>query len=137
MTDIKQESIPPISTDSAAKRGESISEEAAQVGFDWACAQDVIPKLREEADEIERALLAGDRENLVEEVGDLFFALVNFCRKAKIDSEAAFQSGVDKFERRYRRLEALIASSGRDIRALTAGELEDVWSLVKKEEHHA
>jgi len=122
---------------SAAKRGEAISAEAAQVGFDWASAQDVIPKLREEADEIERALEAGDRDNLIEEVGDLFFALVNFCRKAEIDSETAFLGGVDKFERRYRRLEAHIASSGRDIRTLTAAELEDVWSLVKKEEHHA
>ena len=122
---------------SAAQRAFDISHEAAQIGFDWPDPRDVLPKLREEVDEIERALNNNDRKNLVEEVGDLFFALVNFNRKAHIESDSAFHAGVDKFERRYRRLETLIAASGRDIRSLSPQELEDFWALVKKEECHA
>lgn len=123
--------------DSPEKRAFDISTEAANVGFDWDDAQSVIPKLHEEVDEIANALKKGDEANLFEEVGDLFFALINFNRKAHIDSTRAFHAGVDKFERRFRRLETWIVNQGRDITDLSPDELEEIWALVKKEEHHA
>ncbi len=122
---------------SPEKRAFEISTEAAKIGFDWNTASDVIPKLHEEIDEIKKALESNDRNNLVEEVGDLFFALINFNRKANIDSTDAFNAGVDKFERRFRRLQQIVQNQGQDITKLTPNELENVWDLVKKEENHA
>ena len=118
---------------SPAQRGYRISADAAKIGFDW----NVIPKLREEIDEIEIALKNQDRLNLIEEVGDLFFAIVNFNRKAHIDSDDAFHRGVDKFERRYKRLLQFIDDSGRDIHSFSQEELESLWHDVKKEEKNA
>lgn len=120
-----------------AQRAFEISVEAAKIGFDWPQPLDVIPKLHEEIDEIKRALQNQDRSNLIEEIGDLFFALVNLNRKADIESDDAFHRGVDKFERRYRRLVQIIQAEGRDIESLSADELETLWNFVKKEEHHA
>ncbi|MBQ1265261.1 MAG: hypothetical protein IIY06_00630 [Proteobacteria bacterium] len=122
---------------SPAQRGYRISADAAKIGFDWNDPIDVIPKLREEIDEIEIALKNQDRLNLIEEVGDLFFAIVNFNRKAHIDSDDAFHRGVDKFERRYKRLLQFIDDSGRDIHSFSQEELESLWHDVKKEEKNA
>ena len=119
-----------------AQRAFEISSEAAKIGFDWPQPLDVIPKLHEEIQEIELALRKNDNNNLIEEIGDLFFALVNLNRKANIDSDAAFHRGVDKFERRYRRLVQIIEMDGRDIHSLSPDELENVWMTVKKEENH-
>ena len=122
---------------SPAQRGYRISADAAKIGFDCNDPIDVIPKLREEIDEIEIALKNQDRLNLIEEVGDLFFAIVNFNRKAHIDSDDAFHRGVDKFERRYKRLLQFIDDSGRDIHSFSQEELESLWHDVKKEEKNA
>ena len=122
---------------SPAKRGHLISEKAAALGFDWDCAADVLDKLAEEIDEIRNAMVENDAAHVREEVGDLFFALVNFNRKMHIDSDSAFEAGVAKFERRFQALENIVSQSGRQITELSMQELEAVWQRVKKEEHHA
>ncbi len=121
-----------------ADRALDISKIAASVGFDWARPEDVLDKLDEELSEIRQALQNGDSlEHIEEEVGDLFFALINFNRKMHIDSNKAFLNGVLKFERRFNLLETIIRNSGRKTSDLTADELENVWSLVKKGEQNA
>lgn len=121
-----------------ADRALDISKKAASVGFDWARPEDVLDKLDEELSEIRQALQNGDSlEHIEEEVGDLFFALINFNRKMHIDSNKAFLNGVLKFERRFNLLETIIRNSGRKTSDLTADELENVWSLVKKGEQNA
>lgn len=122
---------------SPAKRGHLISQKAADLGFDWDCAADVLDKLAEEIDEIRNAMVENDAAHVREEVGDLFFALVNFNRKMHIDSDSAFEAGVAKFERRFQALENIVSQSGRQITELSMQELEEVWQRVKKEEHHA
>ena len=115
-----------------AQRALEISTEAAGVGFDWKTPEDVLDKLDEELAEIRQALNEGaERQHIEEEVGDLYFALVNFNRIMQIDSDSAFLSGVMKFERRYRALEALVQKSGRQMQDLSPDELEDVWKRVK------
>ena len=120
-----------------AQRGHQISQKAAALGFDWDCAADVLDKLIEEIGEIRSAMDENDRAHVREEVGDLFFALINFNRKMHIDSDTAFEAGVTKFERRFQALENIVSQSGRQIGELSMSELEAVWQRVKKEEHHA
>ena len=118
-----------------AQRAFDISQKAARVGFDWNKPEDVIDKLYEELGEIKQALQDNAPiGHLEEEVGDLYFALVNFNRKMHIDSDKAFLAGVTKFERRFRALEDWIHKSGRQTQDLSQDELEDVWRIVKSGE---
>ncbi len=118
-----------------ARRALAVSTRAAGLGFDWATAEDVLDKIEEELAEIREALaLQMSQAHIAEEVGDLYFALVNFNRKMQIDSDAAFAGGVTKFERRFGALEAALRKSGQSLADLTPEELENVWQAVKEQE---
>lgn len=120
-----------------AQHAMNVSTEAANLGFDWTCAADVLDKLDEELQEIRQAMNNGDnQEHLIEEIGDLYFALVNLTRKMQIDPDMAFQNGVLKFERRFNTLKEIITRSNRQINELTPEELDNIWQCVKSGENH-
>src|SRR5207237_7716705 len=105
----------------ALLRAGKISRRAARIGFDWPDARAVIPKLAEEIAELEAELdQGGDPAVVQEEMGDLLFAAANLARKLNIEPETALRQATAKFERRFRRVEALAAEprSGRDLDAL-------------------
>jgi ATP diphosphatase len=89
----------------ALLRAEKLQKRAARTGFDWPDASGARAKILEELDEIASA----PPETLEEEIGDLLFAVVNFARHLKIDPEAALRKANDKFERRFRAMEAMDA----------------------------
>ena len=112
-----------------------VSENAAAQGFDRNNAIDVLDKVVEEIAEIRQALRSNEsKQRIAEEVGDLFFALVNFNRKMQIDSENAFSAGIDKFERRFQKVTDLVKQTGHEVSDLNLDVLESIWSIVKKEE---
>jgi MazG family protein len=116
----------------ALLRAAKIQLRAARIGFDWPQPRPVIAKLVEEIGELEAELEAGaDPVRIEEEIGDLLFAAVNLARKLEIDPEAALRGATAKFERRFRRVEALAAerSAGGDLDALDA-----LWQEVKETE---
>jgi nucleoside triphosphate diphosphatase len=109
-----------------------ISRRAARIGFDWPDARAVIPKLIEEIGELDAELDRGaPAAALEEEMGDLLFAVANLARKLDIEPETALRRATAKFERRFRRVEALAAERGigPDLDALEA-----LWQEVKAEE---
>jgi MazG family protein len=116
----------------ALLRAAKISRRAARIGFDWPDARAVIPKITEEIAELEAEL---DRDAGTaareEEIGDLLFAVANLARKLEIEPETALRRATLKFERRFRRVEALAADRGID-RDLDA--LEALWAEVKRGE---
>jgi len=132
LPDSRNNPMDAASTD-VVRRAMEISTQAAMLGFDWAEPRDVLDKLGEELDEVRCALDQKAREDVTEEIGDLFFALVNFCRKMQIDPGRAFERGVQKFERRFRSLSVLIAGRGGEVSAQV---LDDLWQQVKKGERH-
>src|SRR6058998_2781489 len=69
-----------------------ISTKAARVGFDWPDLQALLAKLREETEELRRALRARERAGMEEELGDLLFVLANLARHLEIDPEEALQA---------------------------------------------
>lgn len=116
----------------ALLRAVKLSRRAARIGFDWPDARAVIPKIREEIAEFEAELEAGAAPAaLEEEMGDLLFAVANLARKLDIEPETALRRASAKFERRFRRVEALAAARGigRDLDALEA-----LWQEVKAAE---
>jgi MazG family protein len=113
----------------ALLRAAKISRRAAQIGFDWPDADDVIDKIKEELVEIEDARNGGHgRAAIEEEVGDLLFAAANLARKLDIEPETALRRATAKFERRFRRVETLANERGigPDLAALEA-----LWDEIK------
>lgn len=132
---------PPSALDSvpfalpALTRAVKIQKKAARVGFDWPESEPVIAKVREEVEEIERALGDGaSEEKTAEEIGDLLFAAANLARHLNIDPEQALRAGNAKFERRFREIEARLALKGIDVAAASLDEMEDEWQAVKRGE---
>jgi MazG family protein len=120
----------------ALKRAEKLQKRAALVGFDWPAIGPVLAKLVEEIGEL-RTELEGERnqDRLADELGDLLFASVNLARHMGLDAEAALRRANGKFERRFRRIEALLAESGGRLpEDADAAELDRLWEQAKQEE---
>jgi MazG family protein len=116
----------------ALLRAVKVQRRAARIGFDWPEVHPVFDKIAEEITELRTELACGSgRERLEDEVGDLLFAVANLARKLDLDPEAALRRATGKFERRFRRVEALAAerATGIDLEALEA-----LWQRVKREE---
>ena len=112
----------------ALLRAEKLQKRAARQGFDWPDTQGPADKLIEEMAELAEAGPA-DR---IEEAGDLLFAAVNLVRAYGIAPEDALRSANDKFERRYRAMEALAEGQ---FAALDLDAQEALWQQVKSQEN--
>lgn len=113
----------------ALLRAAKIGRRAARIGFDWPDVAGVFAKLAEETAELRAELdRAAPRERIEDEIGDLLFAAAQLARKLDIEPETALRRATAKFERRFRRVEALAAERGvgRDLDALEA-----LWREVK------
>ena len=87
----------------AIQRASKIQNRAAKVGFDWSEASEVLPKVREEIDELEAVLT--DPSEAESELGDVLFSIINLARHLGIDGELALRGAVDRFETRFRAME--------------------------------
>ncbi len=103
---------------------------AARVGFDWQDVQGVLAKVREEIQELDDA---GSPEERSAELGDLFFAMVNYARWLEVDPEAALRQANQRFRFRFSRIEAAARAQGRPLKEWTLKELEDRWQASKGE----
>ena len=109
-----------------------IGEKAASAGFDWEQKEDIWPKVKEEIAEIEVEMARGDKERTTEEIGDLFFALINMCRLYGIDPELALERCNKKFISRFQHMEA--EAGDKLFSQMTAEELDTLWRSAKKDE---
>jgi ATP diphosphatase len=115
----------------ALMRAEKLQKRAARVGFDWPDASGPRAKVVEEMDEL--AAAESDEDRLLE-AGDLLFAAVNLVRAHGIAPEDALRAANDKFERRFRAMEARASRDGRDFGALGLDEQEAYWQRAKASE---
>lgn len=121
----------------ALMRAHKIQKRCQSVGFDWDSLGPVLEKVHEEIDEVmhEAQQAVVDQHKLEEEIGDLLFATVNLSRHLGSKAEIALQKANDKFERRFRQVEAILREQGRD--NATLDEMEAAWQQVKAREHKA
>ncbi len=130
----------------ALQEAHKISSKAAHVGFDWPEIQGLFAKLAEETRELEEHIQnippAGSaegkpkvpealREQVEEEIGDLFFVLVNLARYLAVDSESALRRTNRKFRRRFGWLEEQLRKQGRTLEEATLDEMESLWQQAK------
>jgi MazG family protein len=115
----------------ALLRAYEIGNRVAAVGFDWARAEDVVHKVREEVDELAHALGHESKARAEEEMGDLLFAIANLSRKMGIEPESALRQANEKFTRRFEQVERRLEARGRSVHQATLEEMETEWARVK------
>lgn len=108
-----------------------LQERAAGIGFDWPDAAGPMAKVKEEIGELEKEHGAGRREQIEEEIGDLFFAVVNLARKLAVDPRAALERANAKFQQRFEAVEKLAEERGLEMGRATLEELDKLWDEVK------
>ena len=120
----------PVSLPSMVKAFR-IGEKAAATGFDWEKREDVWAKVKEELMEVDTELKAKDTERLTDEMGDLFFALINACRLYGIDPEGALERTNKKFIRRFNHVEKRAEEQGKTLRDMSLAEMDSYWDEAK------
>jgi MazG family protein len=134
-----------------------LSSRAAQVGFDWPNTEALFEKLAEETSELRqhlqefpapgprpegrgvassgRQIISEDlRARLEEEVGDLFFVVVNIARYLSLDPESALRNTNRKFRRRFQWMEQRLHENGTTPDQVSMDELESRWQQAKQQE---
>ena len=106
----------------------TISERAAQAGFEWNNISGVWNKVQEELDELKEAIDRCNLDHAQAELGDLLFALVNIARWCGISPEEGLAGTNCRFLDRFRRIE--VALSG-DLTGQNIKELEILWQQAK------
>jgi ATP diphosphatase len=126
----------------ALTRAQKLGKRAGRVGFDWTDMRDVRAKITEELAELDEAVLeAGGNvdsdhppAHLVEEMGDLLFAIANWGRHVGADAEGALRAANAKFERRFASMEALARERALVLSDLTLEHWEALWREAKDAE---
>ena len=116
----------------ALMRAQKAQKKAARVNFDWTEFSDVVAKVDEELAETKEALASGDKRAIAEEIGDLFFAVVNLARKSGLDAEVALQSATDKFVGRFNRVEDELRNRGKKLGEVGLVEMDEIWNALKE-----
>ncbi|WP_429886659.1 nucleoside triphosphate pyrophosphohydrolase [Geoalkalibacter halelectricus] len=116
----------------ALSRAQKLQKRASRVGFDWSEARGVLDKIEEEAAELREALDRGDHNAVAYELGDLIFTCVNLARHLDVDAETATRKAAQKFERRFRAMETMLAEAGLRIADQDEKALEDWWQKGKQ-----
>lgn len=119
---------------SSLLRAHRLQKRAAQVGFDWEKAEDVLGKVDEEMHELKEALRSKRKEDIEDELGDIFFMLVNLARFVGVNPEDAHRKTISKFIRRFRHIETRAAEQGRQLSEMTLEEMDTLWDESKKRE---
>ncbi|MBN1867300.1 nucleoside triphosphate pyrophosphohydrolase [Candidatus Sumerlaeota bacterium] len=118
----------------ALQKAHRLQEKVARVGFDWSNVEDVVEKVREEFEELERERKHGPPERIFEEIGDLLFSIVNMARTLGVQPEEALQAACGKFAARFRHIERRAREAGRELREMTLAEMDAFWDEAKKQE---
>ena len=119
----------------ALARAAKIGKRAGRVGFDWPDAAGVRDKVLEELHEVDAALAtaaAGNAPAVVEEMGDLLFAVANWSRHLRFDAEEALRAANAKFERRFHEMESLARTRGTALDGLSSRDWEELWQEAKQ-----
>jgi len=115
-------------------RAHRLQKRAAGVGFDWERADDVLKKLDEELKEFKEALGTKNKDMIEDELGDIFFMLVNISRFIGVNPEDAHRKTISKFIHRFRYIEMKAADQGRKLSDMTLDEMDKLWDEAKGRE---
>ena len=113
----------------ALNQAQEYQDRAARVGFDWPEIEGVLDKISEEIQEVKDST---NQAELAEELGDLFFVLVNLARWKKVDAESALRGTNMKFKKRFGYIESNAKKQGRNLSDMKLEEMDALWNEAKK-----
>ncbi|MBS1644317.1 MAG: nucleoside triphosphate pyrophosphohydrolase [Bacteroidetes bacterium] len=111
-----------------------LQEKTKTVGFEWEHLDQVKDKVDEEMAELYEAVAEGSQQDIEEEMGDVFFALINYARFAGVDPEAALEKTNQKFIRRFQQIEAQAQAQGKSLLGMSLQEMDEMWNAAKQSE---
>lgn len=117
----------------ALMRSYKIQEKAKEVGFDWDKIDDAVLKVHEELQEFEEVYKSQEKGKIIEELGDLLFAVVNTARFLNINPEFALTKTIEKFITRFGYIEKKAAESGKKLDDMSLEEMDKLWNDAKHE----
>jgi len=117
----------------ALQRAHRLQDKASKVGFDWEKKEDVWKKVIEEIEEMHMSEREETKEQLENEIGDVFFALVNYSRFLRVNPEDALRKTNEKFIKRFNYVEKKIAESGKKLTESNLKETDEYWEESKKD----
>ena len=108
-----------------------LQEKAKQVGFEWDTREQVWEKVEEENRELLEAVASGDVNKMEDELGDVFFSLVNFARFLQVDAENALERTNKKFISRFTKMETEALKDGKQLHDMSLEEMDAIWNRIK------
>lgn len=117
----------------AVVKATRLQEKAKQVGFEWDNREQVWEKVEEEMQELKDAVEGKDMVKMEEELGDVFFSLINYARFLQVDAENALERTNRKFIERFTRMEQEALQKGKALSEMTLAEMDAIWNQIKKQ----
>ena len=114
-------------------KAQRIQEKAAGVGFEWESKEQVWSKFKEEITEFKVEVSKGNIKRSEEELGDIFFSLINYARFLKIDSDTALERANKKFIKRFNFIEAKAKKMDKSLYKMSLKEMENLWKEAKSQ----
>ena len=115
-------------------RSLKIQKKAAALNFDWENEIQVLNKIDEEIDELKDALKLNDKKMIEEELGDLFFSIINLSRRLNLDPEQTIRKANKKFITRFNEMENFVEDNKLKWHNLTKYDFKNLWSKIKKKQ---
>lgn len=109
-----------------------IQADAAALGFDWSDITGALDKVVEEVQELKAALVQNERKQALNELGDLFFSLLNVSRFLDADPLICLNSTSDRFQKRFALVKQLALEERCDLKNCTDDQLDCYWERAKK-----
>ena len=121
-----------------------LQEKAKQVGFEWGTKEQVWEKVEEEMGELQEAIgswqfatgkrqeeITALKQSVEDELGDVFFSLINFARFLQADAENALERTNKKFISRFTKMEAEALKEGKYLHDMNLEEMDAIWNRIK------
>jgi len=113
-------------------RAQRIQEKASHAGLDFQKEEEIWEKISEEMEELKNAQKKNNKDEILEELGDTIFSLINLARFLGISADDALRKSNNKFINRFKMIENELNKEGKNIEDSSFNELEDMWNNIKK-----
>ena len=112
-------------------RSLKIQKKAASLNFDWENETQVLNKIDEEIHELKDALKVNNKKMIEEELGDLFFTIINLSRRLNLDPEQTIRKANKKFITRFNEMENFIEDNKLKWHNLKKHDFKNLWNKIK------
>ena len=112
-------------------RAEKVQKKASKIGFDFDNVESAMDKVIEELKEVKDVYKSNNKAKILEEIGDLFFSVVNVARFLDIEPESALHCTIEKFIKRFDYMEKVSLERGMKLEEMSLNGMDSLWNEAK------